>query len=372
MTIVKHGIWTVACCVVTLVQFGCARDDVIRRYRVAKQAPSGESRSGDTVKATVPDRLFGALIPQGERTWFLKVIGRAEILDKEIEKYRSFVESVRFSEGDGARPTWELPGGWQELPGSGMRYATLKFGPSDDPCELTVTSLPTPAGSATEYVLANINRWRQQMALPPIRMEQLPAHVELISLGGSTATVVSFLGHRRDDGTMGPPHAGSRTSAPAQEKPPGERISPLTYARPEGWTEVRVSGMRKAAFRVTDKKEQAEITVIDLAVSAGDLLPNVNRWRQQIQLEEITEEQLAAERKEIEVGHTKGDYIELTGPENAEPRQSIVAVIVVDSGRAWFFKLQGSVQLVEREKERFESFVQSVEFRPEEEADNGK
>jgi hypothetical protein len=58
---------------------------------------------------------------------------------------------------------WTLPKGWtQELTG-GMRYATIK--PSvPGKIEASVVVLPGPAGGD----LANVNRWRGQIGLPPI------------------------------------------------------------------------------------------------------------------------------------------------------------------------------------------------------------
>jgi hypothetical protein len=52
--------------------------------------------------------------------------------------------------------------------------------------------------------------------------------------------------------------------------------------------------------------------------------------------------------------------VELVGPENAQPRESILAVIVTREIWNWFFKLQGDADLVKRQLGRFESFVRSV------------
>lgn len=57
---------------------------------------------------------------------------------------------------------WSLPKGWTELPGGGMRYATFQT-PVAGKLEATVVVLPGPAGGE----LANVNRWRGQIGLPP-------------------------------------------------------------------------------------------------------------------------------------------------------------------------------------------------------------
>ncbi len=58
---------------------------------------------------------------------------------------------------------WSLPKGWSELPGGGMRFATFRT-PYAGKLEATVVVLPGPAGGE----LANVNRWRGQIALPAL------------------------------------------------------------------------------------------------------------------------------------------------------------------------------------------------------------
>ena len=58
---------------------------------------------------------------------------------------------------------WALPKGWTETPGSGMRYATLTP-PGAGKVEMSVVVLPGAAGGE----LANVNRWRGQIGLPPL------------------------------------------------------------------------------------------------------------------------------------------------------------------------------------------------------------
>jgi hypothetical protein len=58
---------------------------------------------------------------------------------------------------------WTLPKGWTEAPGGQMRYATLKP-PVTGKVDASVVVLPGPAGGE----LANVNRWRGQIGLPPL------------------------------------------------------------------------------------------------------------------------------------------------------------------------------------------------------------
>jgi hypothetical protein len=65
---------------------------------------------------------------------------------------------------DGGGVAWTLPKGWSEnRGGGGMRYATLAA-PVQGSVDVSVTVLAGDAGGE----LANVNRWRNQIGLPPI------------------------------------------------------------------------------------------------------------------------------------------------------------------------------------------------------------
>jgi hypothetical protein len=62
--------------------------------------------------------------------------------------------------------TWTLPKGWTEARTGGMRYATITP-PVKGKVDASVVVLPGPAGGE----LANVNRWRNQIGLPPLADE---------------------------------------------------------------------------------------------------------------------------------------------------------------------------------------------------------
>jgi hypothetical protein len=57
---------------------------------------------------------------------------------------------------------WSVPRGWTELPASGMREATIEPPQTHGKVSMTVVALPGGVGGE----LANVNRWRGQLALP--------------------------------------------------------------------------------------------------------------------------------------------------------------------------------------------------------------
>ena len=64
---------------------------------------------------------------------------------------------------------WTVPSGWTEKKGSGMRASTLLPPAAGGKAEMTVIALPGDVGGE----LANVNRWRGQLALPPIAQSEL-------------------------------------------------------------------------------------------------------------------------------------------------------------------------------------------------------
>ncbi len=131
----------------------------------------------------------------------------------------------------------------------------------------------------------------------------------------------------------------------------------LTYDVPAGWLLGKSGGLRKAAFRIETGGKEAEVTVIDLDASAADVLSNVNRWREQVELPATTADALSQEMKKLAVGPVAADYVELFGA-----KQSILGVMVPRDDKVWFIKLKGDTDLVRSERDRFQAFAQSVRF----------
>ena len=367
---------------------GCSEREPITSYVVPKQHvldAANHVHHAPTVGAAVErpldkpvgteatkTRMLAAIIPHGDQQWFFKVTGPADEVAKHAEAFTALIKSVRFSDDAGTKPKWTLPEGWQETPGSGMRFATLRLGSSAEPLDLTVISLPTKGADQSAYTLDNVNRWRGQLQLPPIDKAQLGELAVELKLDGATAITVDLVGIQAPGGGMGrAPFAGGQRGPTA----PPRRIAPpaaprIGYDTPEGWTKSDLSVSRggvsvdyAAAFKVERDGQSVDITVTPFPAAAASMqLAMINRWRGQIQLGSITQEQLDQETQKIEIGSAAGDYIEMVGAEDAAPQKTILAVTVVAEGHAWFFTLKGESELAEAEKERFEAFVRSVKF----------
>jgi hypothetical protein len=88
---------------------------------------------------------------------------------------------------------WTLPAGWTAKLETGMRYATLHPGDAGAPrpaakVDVSVVTLPNMAGAE----LANVNRWRGQVQLPPLAEADLAQAVSRATHGGLQFTIVEL------------------------------------------------------------------------------------------------------------------------------------------------------------------------------------
>jgi hypothetical protein len=231
-----------------------------------------------------------------------------------------------------------------------MRYATFKL---ESGLEVSVTPLSGAAGST----LANVNRWRGQIGLGPIDEAELDTQTERIDLeGGAHAILVDMTGSGGTGGkSMMPPFAGMQRPTSLKAGPSRSR---LRYELPAGWTEAAdASGMRAASFRIDQDGKQADMAVTPLGGPAGGTLANVNRWRGQIGLGPVTEQQLESEKQEVTIGDQQGLLFDLHGSE-----QSILAALLEQNNTTWFFKMTGPQELLAKQKSSMLQFLKSVRF----------
>lgn len=353
---------------------GCSGNDDITRYTVAhsshEEAFAALEKTGLHPGTVVPTRILAAIVPRRQQTWFFKLQGPDEDVAGYEPAFDELIRSVQFSE-ETDQPAWETPAGWKQQPGSGMRFATLLVGPDEHALELTVIPLATGTGSLSDYVLANINRWRGQLGLPEISSSELetesPSITQVPLANGMVATVVKLTGESTAEPPMSmssglpqghPPLAGSALPSPTGS----DEVRQLQYVAPPGWSIGTVSGMRQAAFEVADGDQSVEITVINLPVSGGDRLSNVNRWREQIGLTPLTSNELARVMESIEIDGLPGEFVQLAADESQQYRQAVLGALVDDGGKTWFFKLMGDADLALQEQATFLEFLQSVSF----------
>lgn len=210
------------------------------------------------------------------------------------------------------RYTYEVPAGWEKRPPQMFRDVNLRVGEVE-----CFVSTVTGGGLA-----ANTRRWREQMGLEAYsdaELQELPRRKVLGREGVRVECVGTFTGM---GGTAMPgyklhalyvqfpafavavkmigPEAGVDAAREALEQfldslkidissqePKGSfDRSKLRWDVPAGWQPAGGSSMRIVTFKIAAKaKDQpgAECWVIELSGTAGGVIDNINRWRQEMQ-----------------------------------------------------------------------------------------
>ena len=360
---------------------GCRKESQITSYNIPKEvAPTvGSSESGSAVSvsgqsnATTKGRILAAIVVEEPKAWFFKLTGGDEPVARHVDGFREFVASIKFADGV---PEWNLPKGWKQQAGSGLRFATLNVGQPG--LDVSVIALPS-----NQSVLENVNRWRAQLRQSRVEESALDESVEKIDLasGENFASFVNIAGTLSGD-SMGmgmqapfaggagagskPPMAGPPPSAGGGRPPAAAAGAPqpgFEYQTPDGWELGRYGGMRKIAFVMGDAESdgKAELTVTTLGTAGSAVLPNVNRWRGQLGLAPTDEEGLADSISEIQVGDEMATLVKLVAESDA-PKQAMMVALLPRGPVTWFFKLMGDAETIEAEKENFEAFVNSVKY----------
>lgn len=90
----------------------------------------------------------------------------------------------------GAGLVWSAPAAWKTKPASAMRKGSYAVGDSGAEADLSITAFPGDVGGE----LANINRWRGQVSLPPLADADVAASVTRTKENGLAITIVDFAG----------------------------------------------------------------------------------------------------------------------------------------------------------------------------------
>jgi hypothetical protein len=295
-----------------------------------------------------------------------------------------------------------------------MRVGSFKV--NKDGQQADVSIIPLAGGNE----LDNVNRWRNQLGLPPIEASALAAAGEKVTIAGSTASLYDLAGSdpqskqptrilaamlplqgstwffkmigpdglvesqktqfkaflrsvRAGDASVGDMPPMPVSMAPASAPTPDLASIPghesfasgkPGWTVPAGWQEQPPTSMRLATYLVkAEGGAKADVSVVKLGGSGGGMLPNVNRWRGQVGLKPVNEAELNSLITTKPVGDVNISILDMTGhsPESGEQARLLVAVVPRD-GATWFYKMVGNDQLVAQQKEAFVNFVQSARY----------
>ncbi|MEM8865125.1 MAG: hypothetical protein AAGF31_06210 [Planctomycetota bacterium] len=349
---------------------GCQQDE-IRSYTVppvpSKVADTAPASDAATPAGEPTHRMLGAMIPGERQAWFFKLVAPIDQANQIADSVQQLLESVRL-DPETRRPTWELPAGWTDEGPSGIRLTTLKSPPESGGLELTITGLGS-AGDWDAAVVSNLNRWRGQMKLPPVDAAAIEENTQPLADATEGAVMVDIRGWF-EGGSMSPPFAAGLPRAtpapqaaavpPAPVRTPAAALSrDIAYKLPDGWVELPPNSMRIANLRTSEDQDAATVTASRFpAVAAmSDVLANVNRWRGQVGLAPIDQTEVDDSKQSIQVDGAEGQLVEMIGDENA-----ILAAMLIRGGQVWFFKLTGTPDAANKQRDAFLTWIDSVRF----------
>jgi hypothetical protein len=127
--------------------------------------------------------------------------------------------------------------------------------------------------------------------------------------------------------------------------------------------------MRKAEFLIADGTQEAVVTLSNFPASAPNIaepLANVNRWRTELGLGQITADALSGVTEEIEIDGQPATLVRLVPdpqkPEESQATEATLAALVKTGDQVWFLKMRGPRSLVIAQEEPFKAFVKSLRF----------
>jgi hypothetical protein len=189
------------------------------KVEVAGQPADLYDASGMKPGGNEAERIIGVILHRDDTSWFFKMTGDADLVEKQKPTFVSFLKSFQFGDlaapstmdlsqlppshpaipgmdagnvtaqvaDAGDKPTWTVPAGWQE--GQLTQFLVAKYiiaGADDAQAAVNVSSLAGDGGG----LAANVNRWRGQLGLPPVA-EILTSSIDV---AGGNAQVVDFTG----------------------------------------------------------------------------------------------------------------------------------------------------------------------------------
>ncbi len=168
---------------------------------------------------------------------------------------------------------------------------------------------------------------------------------------------------------VGGPAAPAVPGAPALPAAPGGDMAStpvptatgadLTWTAPANWAPKPLGQMRKGSYAVPGPDGDADLSITAFPGDVGGELANLNRWRGQIQLPPLGENDLAGAAVRFKQDGLDYVVVDFVSPSTNKPAR-IVGAIVPYMGATWFFKLMGPAPTVEAAKPAFMDFLKSV------------
>jgi len=132
----------------------------------------------------------------------------------------------------------------------------------------------------------------------------------------------------------------------------------LAWTAPAQWQSKAATAMRKATYTMAGGGAEVELAITSFPGDVGGELANVNRWRGQVGLGNLTQAELAGATQHFDANGLHLTVVDYTGQGAAAQR--LLGAIVPVGAETWFFKLSGPAALVGRERDAFMEFLKTI------------
>jgi len=151
-------------------------------------------------------RIIAAMVNTGGSTLFFKMRGNADLTEAQKGDFIKWVAAVCNAKTETRSPQmaampprnasapqikWETPEGWREVAPSSMRYAS--FSATDEnggKIDISIATFAGDGGSDAD----NVNRWRQQIGLPPVDGRAVTSQVTPLKTADTTFSATDIAG----------------------------------------------------------------------------------------------------------------------------------------------------------------------------------
>lgn len=315
-----------------------------------------------------PTRMIAAIVPRESQAWFVKITGPEEAMATAADDIRAFIGAMRLPTDDPNAVAWTVPAEWQDGGERMMREATLLLPVGDPPLEVAISKLGYD-GDQQPYLLANINRWRGQLGLPPLPTVDEMDDVAQVKLAGGDAWVFDAVGSM--GGGMQPPMRGGNapfagamppTNSMPKAVPKARTAKPeIKFATPDNWQQLARGTMGSRSYQFGDASDPVVVKLSDFPPvgSMADPLANINRWRGQLGQPPLDEDSIKQHTEAVVVSDVDGVLASMEHPDQST---AMLAAMVVKLDQVWFFQMTGTPAGVAAHRDEFINWLGTVEI----------
>ena len=137
-----------------------------------------------------------------------------------------------------------------------------------------------------------------------------------------------------------------------------KNVKGIGWDLPKAWVPSDGHSMRLASFDVPYSNGVGDLSIVSLSGESGGLVANVNRWRMQIDLESIDEEEILASA--VNGNSRMGPFRLFRLVNDSNKGKAILAAVLPSGGKTFFIKLTASEQGINELRFSFMEFCSSI------------